>query len=123
MVEGTKGSELMSELKPFPSERLIQKNKLSAFLGTKWEEWLKELNRDELVLCGIMTNGCVRTAAIDGYQRGYKITIITDCCASDSKETDDFTFKDLQNLMFGSECTSLENGKGRSDDIGHRVYK
>ncbi|MEK6964193.1 MAG: isochorismatase family cysteine hydrolase [Nanoarchaeota archaeon] len=111
MVEGTKGAELMSELRPLTSEVVLQKNKFSCFLGTNLEELLKKMHIDELILCGIMTNTCVRTTAFDGYQRSYKITIIRDACASDSKETDEFTFKDIQNLMFNSECVSVADFK------------
>ncbi len=111
MVEGTKGAQIMSELKPLPSEIILQKNKFSCFLGTNLEELLKKMHIDELIICGIMTNTCVRTAAFDGYQRSYKITIIKDACASDSKETDEFTFKDIQNLMFSSECVSVAEFK------------
>jgi len=106
-VEGTKDVQLMSELKPLPSETMLKKNKLSCFLGTNLEELLKQKKVDELILCGIMTNGCVRTTAIDAYQRNFKVSIVKDCCASGSAETDEFTFKDLLSLTFGLECVSL----------------
>lgn len=111
MVEGSNGAQIMSELKPLPKEIVLKKNKLSCFLGTNLEALLKKTKVDELILCGIMTNGCVRTAAIDAYQRSFKVTLIKDCCGTDSKETDEFTFKDLSNLCFGLECLSLEQFK------------
>jgi len=108
MVEGTKGAQIMSELKPLPSETILRKNKLSCFLDTNLDELLKKMKVDELILSGIMTNGCVRTTAIDASSRNFKVTLVKDCCSTDSKETDEFTFKDLKNLLFGLECISLD---------------
>jgi len=110
-VEGTKDVQLMSELQPLPSETVLKKNRLSCFLGTNLQELLKRENMDELVLCGIMTNGCVRTTAIDAYQRNLKVVVVKDCCASGDSEVDEFTFKDLKNLLFGFECPPLEDFK------------
>ncbi len=111
LVEGSKNAEFMSDLKPLPSEPVLKKNRLSCFLGTNLDDLLKKMNIDELILCGIMTNGCVRTTTIDAYQRNFKVSLVKDCCGSGSKETDEFTFKDLQSLMFGAQILSLADFK------------
>jgi len=78
------------------SDRVLTKNKISPFYNTDLEEILKELTPDQLVVAGILTNLCVRSAVSDAYDRDYHIKVVTDACVSDSHETDKFTFKDLK---------------------------
>ena len=95
-AEGSKNAEVIKELSPAKNESVIVKHKISPFYETKLAEILKKAKVDEIVVCGIMTNLCVRSAISDAYDRDFKITVIKDCCASDSKETDEFTFNDLK---------------------------
>jgi nicotinamidase-related amidase len=95
-AEGTKNTQIASDLSVGPADRVITKNKISPFYNTELEKMLKELATDELVVGGIMTNLCVRSAVSDAYDRGYRIKVVTDACVSDSAEVDRFTFKDLK---------------------------
>ena len=49
-----------------------------------------------IVICGILTNLCVRSLAQDAYDRDFQIKIIADCCAAFNEETHRFTLKDLK---------------------------
>jgi nicotinamidase-related amidase len=95
-AEGTKNAQITPELNAGPTDRVITKHRISPFYQTDLEKMLKELAADELVVGGIMTNLCVRSAVSDAYDRGYRIKVVTDACVSDSAETDKFTFKDLK---------------------------
>ncbi|MFH1752247.1 MAG: isochorismatase family cysteine hydrolase [archaeon] len=75
---------------------LITKNKVSSFYKTSLESKLKELKVTELIITGILSNLCVRSAVSDAFDRDFKITVITDSCVSFSQEVQDFTFKDLK---------------------------
>jgi nicotinamidase-related amidase len=79
-----------------PADRELTKNRISPFYNTDLEKILKELTPDELVIVGIMTNLCVRSAVSDAYDRDYRIRVVTDACVSNSSEVDKFTFKDLK---------------------------
>ena len=78
------------------SDYLIEKGKISPFYNTNLEQKLKELNVDELVISGLLTNLCVRSSASDAYDRDYKITIVSDACQSNSKKIHKFTLEDLK---------------------------
>jgi isochorismate hydrolase len=52
------------------------------FYGTGLESLLQELAADSLVLAGVNTHACIRTAAIDAYQRDFQVTIVRECVAS-----------------------------------------
>lgn len=95
-AEGAKGTQIASDLKVGASDSVLTKNKISPFYHTDLEKILMEQQPDELVIAGIMTNLCVRSAVSDAYDRGYRIKVVTDACVSDSVDVDKFTFKDLK---------------------------
>jgi len=86
--------ELIDEINKQDSDVLITKNKISPFYQTNLEKHLEGI--DEIVICGILTNLCVRSLAQDAYDRDFKITIIKDCCRAFDVKTHEFTLKDLK---------------------------
>jgi len=90
----SKNVEIIKELHKQNSDVLITKNKISPFYKTNLEKELNGIN--EIVICGILTNLCVRSLAEDAYDRDFQITIIKDCCWAFDKETHNFTIKDLK---------------------------
>ena len=91
----SKNAGIIKELEPLWNEKVIVKNVVSPFYGTGLDSYLKDNNVDEIIVAGIMTNLCVRSTVSDAYDRGMAITIVKDACASDSRRTDEFTFRDL----------------------------
>jgi biuret amidohydrolase len=83
-IEGTTGCEIISDLRPISSDTIIRKDKWSAFDDTKLDEILKKRKLMTLVLCGVLTNNCVRATAESAYQKGYKVIIVSDCCGATS---------------------------------------
>jgi nicotinamidase-related amidase len=85
------------------------KNRFSVFSNKDFDNFLKKNKIEELIVGGLITNCCVRATIIDAYNLGYKTTIVKEICASDSKETDEFTFKDLKSLLFGIKIVGLKD--------------
>ncbi len=81
-IAGTPGCEVLSELQRCPEDLEVVKKRYSAFFGTSLEATLNSMGVNDLVIAGINTHACVRTAAIDAYQRDLKVTIPVDCVAS-----------------------------------------
>jgi nicotinamidase-related amidase len=81
-VKGTNGPLILDELVRADSDFEIVKKRYSMFYGTNLESLLQELDADSLVLAGVNSHACVRTAAIDAYQRDFPVTIIRECVAS-----------------------------------------
>ena len=91
--EISRGTELMDGIHRGPADVLITKNKINPFYETSMEDELKSVS--DVVVCGILTNNCVRSFIADAYDRGFNITVVKDCCETFDKETQEFTFKDL----------------------------
>ena len=92
-VENTESVQFIESLHREPSDIIVEKNKISPFYQTNLEAQLKDI--EEIIVCGILTNLCVRSLIHDAYDRDFSITVITDCCVAFDDETQSFTFKDL----------------------------
>ncbi|MFH1606764.1 MAG: isochorismatase family cysteine hydrolase [Nanoarchaeota archaeon] len=93
-AENSENVKIIDDIDKQDSDVLIKKNKISPFFKTDLDKHLEGI--DEIVICGILTNLCVRSLAQDAYDRDFKITIIKDCCRAFDAETHEFTLKDLK---------------------------
>jgi len=108
-VKNSENIKLISELHKEDQDTIITKNKINPFYQTPLEKELKGI--DEIIVCGILTNLCVRSLIEDAYDREFKVTVIKNCCVSFDKETQEFTFKDLKKTREEIEFLNLEEYK------------
>ena len=95
-IEGTEGCQLLPELHYKKSDHEIIKKRFSAFYNTDLEGLLKELQIEILVVAGVNTMTCVRTTAIDAYQRDYDVILALDCVDAYDVEQHKNSIKYLQ---------------------------
>jgi maleamate amidohydrolase len=95
-IKGTPGCEIAPQLPVAEDERVIVKKRYSAFFRTELEDVLAELRPDTLILAGINTHACIRTTAIDAYQRDWPVIIASDCVGSWDEEHHAITLRYLQ---------------------------
>jgi len=81
--------EFIDALKPLDDEIVIDKASVSTFNSTAIDQILRNMRRDRLWVCGVVTEGCVELTARDGRDRGYHVTLVTDCCASSRRSAHD----------------------------------
>ena len=67
-IAGTDGCLILPELHRSPQDPVVIKKRYSAFFGTNLEALLSKLGVTSVVIAGVNTHACVRTAAIDAYQ-------------------------------------------------------
>ncbi|HLD57013.1 MAG TPA: isochorismatase family cysteine hydrolase [archaeon] len=107
--KGTDRVELIPELGRKKDEPIVTKvRSISPFYKTVLEETLKRLKADHLIIAGIMTNLCVRSCVADAWDREYKVTVVKDCCLSDSEKTNKAVFDDIKNTRSDVELITLE---------------
>ena len=85
-IKGTTGPLILDELVRNDSDLEVVKKRYSMFYGTYLESLLQDLETDSLILAGVNTHACIRTAAIDAYQRDFQVTIVRECVASKDVE-------------------------------------
>ncbi len=89
-IKGTEGCQLLDGLVVDASDPVVIKKRYSAFFGTGLDELLARLalntQIDTLILAGINTHACIRTTAIDAYQRDWPVILALDCIDSYDRE-------------------------------------
>ncbi len=81
MIEGTADVDPVDGFDLPASARLVCKLANSAFLGTNFEEQLRALEVENLVLAGAFIDGCVGLTAADAAQRGFEVVLVEDAMA------------------------------------------
>jgi nicotinamidase/pyrazinamidase len=83
-VQNTPGAEFHPDLN-LPMEAVIvskadnrDKDAYSMFDETDMDEQLKAAGVDEIIVCGLATDYCVKATALDGVQTGLKVAVVED---------------------------------------------
>ena len=101
-IKGTKGAEVIPELKPSEKDYLVEKRTYSGFYETGLDPLLRSLYEGNgvktVVLGGLHTHMCVRHTAADAFFRGYKIIVARDGVEAFTKEDHEQGLKYLENV-------------------------
>ncbi|MEU3418831.1 isochorismatase family cysteine hydrolase [Streptomyces murinus] len=78
-LEGSWGAEF-HRVAPAPGEHVFTKRaRFDAFLGEGFEEHLGARGVGHLVFAGVYADVCVDTTARTAFQKGFHVTVLTDC--------------------------------------------
>jgi len=106
-VAGTKGAEVIDELKPLKGDYIVQKRRYSAFYGTDLDLLLRELHVNTLILVGLVTNVCIQHTAADAFFRGYRIIVPEDCVETLTEIAQKSGIEYLK-TMYGCKITNMQ---------------
>jgi len=98
-IKGTPGCEIVPELAVAPSDVVIVKKRYSAFYGTNLDETLARVHPDAIILAGINTHACIRTTAIDAYQRDWPVVLAADCIDSYDREHHEISLRYMKDKI------------------------
>jgi len=101
-IAGTKGAEVIPELKPTENDYVVPKRRYSGFFQTDLDILLRELGVTTVILTGLHAHMCVRHTAADAYMRGYKVVVATECTNSFTEEDYQYGLKYLKEV-YGAE--------------------
>jgi nicotinamidase-related amidase len=76
------GMEINDIVKPIEGEAVFVKNEINSFRGTGLYDYLKKLETDTLVICGMQTQMCVEAAVRAACDYGFKVILIHDACTT-----------------------------------------
>lgn len=82
LVRGEYGHDIVDELRPLPSEPVVDKPGKGAFYATDLDSILKNRGIRQLVVCGVTTEVCVHTSVREANDRGYDALVLEDCVGS-----------------------------------------
>jgi len=96
---GSPNHEGLPELTPGPDDILIRKTTIGAFASTGIDSLLRGMGVDHLAITGISTNMCVESTAREAADRGYRVTLVEDACATTHRDLHDATMRNFSRLF------------------------
>lgn len=107
LVMGTKGADIIDELKPEPTDLILDKQRFSAFFQTDLLMLLMRKGIKTVILCGVQTPNCVRSTAVDAIGYDFEVTIVEDATAAQTEAVHQANLFDLKNMGVKT-CTAAE---------------
>ncbi|MDY0162073.1 isochorismatase family cysteine hydrolase [Desulfobotulus sp.] len=104
-VPGTRGVEIVDELKPLEGEYVLVKRRFSAFMQTELDFMLRRLGVTRLVVCGTQYPVCIRTTIFDALALGYDVTSVVDATSAQTEEVAASNIRDI--AAMGVTCQSV----------------
>ena len=86
-IRGTCGAEVIDELPILDGDVVLPKRRFSAFFKTDLDMTLRTLGIDTIAVTGLTTEVCVLSTLLDGLANDFNSVLISDCCASRSRDT------------------------------------
>jgi len=89
-------AQVLDEIKPVGDEIVFPKTSSSVFISTNIHYILGNLGVDFLIISGLLTDQCISSAVRDACDLGYLVTLITDACATYTRERHDTSLSHIK---------------------------
>ncbi len=117
-------AEILEELSPGPEYIVISKTSSSPFNSTGIHQLLHNLGCDTLLVCGVVTNGCVEGTVRDASDLGYRVILVPDACAAVTATLHQAAITNLDNAFCNcrstraiiAELSAALNGDSRTEE-------
>jgi len=106
VIPGTKGCDIVDELKPLPHEYRVVKQRFSAFMHTELDFMLRRLGIKNICVCGTQYPVCIRTSVFDGVAYGYNVTVLTDATSAQTLGIARANIRDIKDI--GVACLTVK---------------
>lgn len=84
--KGSWDAQVLDQIRPQDDEIRFPKTSSSVFISTNIDYILGNLNVEFLIIGGLLTDQCISSAVRDACDLGYRVTLITDACATYSED-------------------------------------
>lgn len=110
LVDGAQGTSFDIKVEPNPGEIVVTKHGVSAFARTPLDDILRTRSIETVVLAGLVTHYAVEGTARDAHDRGYRVLVLKDGCASATQARHEAS---LANLAFLGEILTVDELSAR----------
>jgi nicotinamidase-related amidase len=105
--KNAKEAEILAEIAPTEEDIVLSKTSSSPFNSTAINQLLRNLGVDTLLVCGVVTNGCVEGTVRDASDLGYNVIMIPDACAAVTPELHQVAITNLNNGFCNCRDTAI----------------
>ena len=97
--KNAKDAEIVASIAPGKDDIVLSKTSSSPFNSTAIDQLLRNLGIDTLLVCGVVTNGCVEGTVRDASDLGYYVIMVPDACAAVTPELHQAAITNLDNAF------------------------
>ncbi len=98
-VKGTKGAQVVDELKPQQGDFIVEKTTYDGFYNTVLDELLRGLDIDKLIITGCVSDICILHTASSAVLRGYDVEIPLNCISSLNENSRQCAIDHFKNVL------------------------
>jgi nicotinamidase-related amidase len=113
MAPGSRESQVPAEVKPEEGDVLLNKATASIFIGTNFENMMRNRGITTLVFTGIATEYGVESSAREAANRGFWPVVVSDCVSSADRESHERSLKNLEKLVIVKSSKEILESIGR----------
>jgi nicotinamidase-related amidase len=92
---GSPESEINSEVKPMDGDIVLDKHTASIFIGTHFENLMRNAGITTILFTGISTEFGISSSARDAANRGFYPVVVEDCVSSYNRDLHEAALKTL----------------------------
>jgi nicotinamidase-related amidase len=108
-LEQPTDEDLAFTIKPEQNEIIIDKHTASIFIGTIFEQMLRNAGIVTIVFMGIATEFGIESCARDAFNRGFYPIVISDCVSSPDKIGHERSLENMKKLITIIDSIDIEN--------------
>ena len=109
-VRGTDGARVIDALALQPGDYLVEKRSYSGFFHTELDGLLDDLDIDDLLICGVLTNVGVLYTAVDALMRGIGVIAPQTCVAAANPEDQAFALRQINEVLTNPATREWQKG-------------
>lgn len=98
-VRGTRGGEVIAELKPRPGDLVVAKTRYSPFFRMELDRLVRELAPQEVIVLGVCASICVMETVSDLRDRDYNVTVCREGVVDFDPQAHDFSLKRIEKTL------------------------
>ncbi|GEL77997.1 cysteine hydrolase family protein [Tenuibacillus multivorans] len=115
--------EIFNDIKPDSSDIIIDKYRWSAFHETSLDLILRNLGVTDLMIGGVVTDGCLMTSVFDAYFRDYNIHLIHDICDASNEGAHMSAMVNMANWVYNLKVYNTANMVKKIKGDQHDYWK
>lgn len=115
--EGSKAWDIVDAMDPAVQDLRIHKRYGDSFESTDLDHRLRELSVGRVVVCGAMTDACIRCTAHGAFARGYDVTLVSDAHATEDLRAWGCPVGPQEAVAYLNMVWPLTSAPGRQADV------
>jgi nicotinamidase-related amidase len=113
MPPGSREREIPEAVKPTKGDILLDKSTASIFIGTNFENMMRNRHITTLIFTGIATEAGIESSARDASNRGFYPVVVSDCVSSMDKDAHERSLKNLDKVAIVKSSSEIVDSIGR----------